>query len=250
MTKFSSVSYHILSQQNRRTKRGHFDAGGSILKTLYGTWDSDDAEKFNDEINAVQSDENNLAHVMKDNIYVIKSTINTFDSTISRIKENEITINHNLNIIEKSFGQISYSNEKWEVKSKVLWWFCLLTSMTFFWVFYKTVLPHPVTFPSDDYKTNHMVPSDDYKTNHIVSPNLYKTNHMVPLDNFKINHMVYKQNRCSFSWFLQADRLLETSAPFSNSLPWQNKCSFSWRLQADRLLETSTFFSDSSLSVL
>lgn len=117
--KFSSVSYLILGQQNRRTKRGLIDAGGSILKTLFGTLDSGDAEKFNDAINEVQSDENKLAHLMKDNIHVIKSTITTFNSTISRVKENEIRLNHNLNIIEKSFEQISNSNEKLEIKTRL-----------------------------------------------------------------------------------------------------------------------------------
>lgn len=82
-----SYSYLNLSQENRRLKRGHIEAVGSILKTLFKALDSGDAENFNDAINEVQLDENEQVHSMKNNIHVIKSTITTFNSTISRVKK-------------------------------------------------------------------------------------------------------------------------------------------------------------------
>ncbi|XP_026729357.1 uncharacterized protein LOC113495001 [Trichoplusia ni] len=119
--KYSSVSY-ILSNQmvnNKRSKRGLINAGGSILKTLFGILDSDDAIKFSEAIDQVQSDENQLLHLMRDNIHVIKSTITTFNSSMSKLNENESRLNKNIELIDHAFQILSNSNDKLEIKSNI-----------------------------------------------------------------------------------------------------------------------------------
>ncbi|XP_073954573.1 uncharacterized protein isoform X1 [Choristoneura fumiferana] len=113
--KFSSISY--LVQSPARVKRGLIDAGGSILKTFFGTLDSDDAIKFTDAIHQVQSDEKKLAHVMKDNIHIVKSTILSLNNTISKVNENEARLNQNLDVVEKAFEQLRNSNDKLDIKT-------------------------------------------------------------------------------------------------------------------------------------
>lgn len=93
VNKFSSISYLVQIKETKRSKRGLFDAGGSLLKTFFGTLDSADATTFTDAINRVQSDEKELAILMRDNIHIIKSTISTFNDTMSKVKENESKLN-------------------------------------------------------------------------------------------------------------------------------------------------------------
>lgn len=115
--KFSSISYLVRQEQPRRVKRGFIDAGGSLLKTFFGTLDADDAVKFSDAIDKVQSDEKYLLHLMKDNIHIIKSTISTFNSTIVKVNENQNIINKNLNSIESAFAQLGNANDKLDVRT-------------------------------------------------------------------------------------------------------------------------------------
>lgn len=117
--KFSSISYLIHDNKNKRFKRGLIDAGGSILKTLFGTLDSDDAATFTDAINKVQSDEKELAILMRDNIHVIKSTISTFNDTISKVKDNERRLNQNLVTIETIFQNLIQAIDKLEIKTQL-----------------------------------------------------------------------------------------------------------------------------------
>lgn len=121
LKKFSSISYLLSSSQSHspRVKRGLIDAGGSLLKTFFGTLDSEDAIKFSDAIDKVQSDEKQLTHLMKDNIHIIKSTISTFNSSMSKVNENEKHLLKNMEIIENVMTLISNSNDKLEIKSQL-----------------------------------------------------------------------------------------------------------------------------------
>lgn len=117
--KFSSISYLTQLKETKRSKRGLIDAGGSLLKTFFGTLDVDDAIKFTSAINKVQSDEKQLTLLMRDNIHVIKSTISTFNSTMSKVKENEHRLNKNLITIENAFEKLSQTTDKLELKSQL-----------------------------------------------------------------------------------------------------------------------------------
>lgn len=119
VNKFSSISYLLVDEQSRRHKRGLMDFGGSILKTFFGTLDSEDAIKFTDAIDKVQSDEKQLTQLMKDNIHIIKSTISTFNQSMSKVNENEKHLLKNMEIVEEALIKISNSNDKVEIKSQL-----------------------------------------------------------------------------------------------------------------------------------
>ncbi|KAF9797658.1 hypothetical protein SFRURICE_017853 [Spodoptera frugiperda] len=116
VSKFSSISYLLVDEKpSRRPKRGLMDIGGTLLKTIFGTLDSDDAVKFSKAIEEVQTDEKRLAHLMKDNIHVIKSTISYFNNTISKVNENENHILRNMETIHKILETVVNSNDKLEI---------------------------------------------------------------------------------------------------------------------------------------
>nr|XP_049705298.1 uncharacterized protein LOC126056435 [Helicoverpa armigera] len=120
VSKFSSVSYLLVDEKpHMRFKRGLMDFGGSLLKTIFGTLDSEDAVRFSKAIDEVQTDEKRLAHLMKDNIHVIKSTISYFNNTISKVNENENHILRNMETIHKILETVVNSNNKLEIKSEL-----------------------------------------------------------------------------------------------------------------------------------
>ncbi|XP_028164770.1 uncharacterized protein LOC135081622 [Ostrinia nubilalis] len=127
VNKFSSVSYLLSDDEPKgRVKRGLIDFGGSLLKTFFGTLDTEDAVKFSQAINDVQSDEKKLAYLMKDNIHVIKSTISSFNNSISKVNENEKHLMKNMEVIHNILENVSNSNDKLEIKSQIN---SLLTSL-------------------------------------------------------------------------------------------------------------------------
>lgn len=119
VNKFSSISYLLVDEQSKSHKRGLTDFGGLILKTFFGTLDSEDAVKFTDAIDKIQSDEKQLAHLMKDNIHVIKSTLSTLNQSMSKANENEKRLLKNMEIIEEVIIKVSNSNDKLEIKSQL-----------------------------------------------------------------------------------------------------------------------------------
>ncbi|CAG9782431.1 unnamed protein product [Diatraea saccharalis] len=120
INKYSSISYLLVDERpNKRFKRGLIDLGGSLLKTIFGTLDSEDAVKFSKAIEDVQTDEKHLAHLMKDNIHVIKSTITSFNNSISKVDENEKHLMKNMETIHKILDNLSNSNDKLEIKTQM-----------------------------------------------------------------------------------------------------------------------------------
>lgn len=117
--KFSSISYLITNNPNPRSKRGLFDIGGSLLKTFFGTLTSDDAAKFTEAIDKVQSDENHLTYLMRDNIHIIKSTISSFNNTMCKVTENEKRLAQNMESIQIAMGTINDSTNKLQVKTQI-----------------------------------------------------------------------------------------------------------------------------------
>lgn len=128
--KFSSVSYLVQDQIPNRFKRGLIDAGGSLLKSIFGTLDSEDALKFSEAITKVQTDEKQLAHLMRDNIHVIKSTISNFNNTMSKVNKNQNQLNKNLDTIRNAFVQLSNTTDKLEIKNHLIMLLNTLESIT------------------------------------------------------------------------------------------------------------------------
>lgn len=104
---FDSISHLVDS----RTKRGAWFGGvGTVFKHIFGTLDENDALKYDDAINAVQSNTKKLASLIKENILVTTSTISAYNNSIYKLKINEDSLNHaidNLSITVNNLTLIS-----------------------------------------------------------------------------------------------------------------------------------------------
>lgn len=104
---FSSLSHLI----ENRAKRGAWFGGiGTVFKHIFGVLDEDDALRYDDAINSVQSDTRNLASLVKQNILVTTSTISAYNNSLHKLKTNEDRLNlaiDNLSTIVKNISTIS-----------------------------------------------------------------------------------------------------------------------------------------------
>lgn len=71
----NSVGVVKEKQPKSRVKRGWFNFIGSISKTFFGTLNEEDAAYYNREIDNVITDNNRLAALIKNETYVLKSTL-------------------------------------------------------------------------------------------------------------------------------------------------------------------------------
>ncbi|KAJ0169658.1 hypothetical protein K1T71_014843 [Dendrolimus kikuchii] len=93
--KFSSLSHLITENGPIKSKRA-IEFGGEILKFFFGTLDADDARKYDEAISDCQQNEHQLYSLMKDNIHVVKSTINNFNISIRKLNDNEDRLNKHI----------------------------------------------------------------------------------------------------------------------------------------------------------
>ncbi|CAG9105924.1 unnamed protein product, partial [Plutella xylostella] len=107
--KSQSISHLISDQSSSRSKRA-LEFGGEILKFFFGTLDADDARKYDDAIAACQSNEQNLFSLMKENIHIVKSSINNFNETIFKLNVNEQKLNGRLSMMQYILSNISRNN--------------------------------------------------------------------------------------------------------------------------------------------
>lgn len=96
-TKYDSIKDLI---GHNRVKRGWIDGAGTVLKTIFGTLDANDAKVYNDAINKLNREEQMTVKLLADQANVVKTTISNFNSSITNFKENEIIFNKNLLTIQ------------------------------------------------------------------------------------------------------------------------------------------------------
>lgn len=90
---FDSIS-HLIS---KRTKRSAWFGGiGTVFKHIFGTLDEDDALKYDSAIESFQNHEKKLAELMKENILVTTSTLESYKRTINNLKNNEDSLKNAL----------------------------------------------------------------------------------------------------------------------------------------------------------
>lgn len=108
---FGSIS-HLT---DNRTRRGAWIGGiGSILKQIFGTLDENDAVKYDEAIESVQNNEKKLTSLVRNSILVTSSIISTYNTSLYKIKQNEINLNKaidNLSVHVKNLSIISDSLE-------------------------------------------------------------------------------------------------------------------------------------------
>lgn len=95
---------HIL---NNRFQRSWFGVVGTTFKHLFGTLDEDDALKYNEAINSLQNTEKKLAFIVKENIIVTNSSLNSYKNILNKVKVNEDKLNHAIDELSTKLSNLS-----------------------------------------------------------------------------------------------------------------------------------------------
>jgi methyl-accepting chemotaxis protein len=83
------LEYLQPEQQSNRRKRGVLDFVGEISKILFGTLTQSDAKEYNEHISQLEKKQKEFLHISSEQMTVIKSAIQSIDSTIQRVDKNE-----------------------------------------------------------------------------------------------------------------------------------------------------------------
>lgn len=119
---------HLTS--SKRTKRGWFDGIGKVMKTIFGTLDSEDAEYYDTAIEQVLKDDHQVYKLMKDQIQVTQSAIQNFNHTVSKLNQNEKTISKNFKILNSFIEDSNKTFSLLETKTKLNTHFNTLDTMS------------------------------------------------------------------------------------------------------------------------
>lgn len=117
----------LIGYQTHRQKRALFNAIGSIFKTLFGTLDSNDAERFNEAINKAEGNEKELFQLLKQQIQVVKTTISNFNNTITNLDQNKNIFNQNFELITNYTSKTQKQYFNLDFKQRIEEHFSLLT---------------------------------------------------------------------------------------------------------------------------
>lgn len=113
---FDSISHLI----DGRTKRSAWiGAGGSILKTVFGSLDENDAIKYDKVMNSLQSNEKKLASLIKQNILITSSTLSNYNQTIHRINMNEANLNLAIDELSANLKNVTFISNKLLIFNKM-----------------------------------------------------------------------------------------------------------------------------------
>ncbi|KAJ8911126.1 hypothetical protein NQ315_003302 [Exocentrus adspersus] len=102
-----NLKFEEVYADTKRYKRGVFNGIGTIFKSITGNLDSSDGEYYNDCINKLNRDEHQLETLLKNQISVTTSVIQSFNSTIQKFKVDEETFNNDINQIQKALIEIT-----------------------------------------------------------------------------------------------------------------------------------------------
>jgi hypothetical protein len=76
-------------ERDRRHQRRLFTFVGKISKTLFGTMDDDDAQFYHDQIERFEQGTTTLTQLVKRQLIIVKSTLCTFNETLTDVEYNE-----------------------------------------------------------------------------------------------------------------------------------------------------------------
>ena len=79
-----------------RSKRGVLNFIGDVSKILFGTLSQTDAEEYNKQISRLEQEQTDFLHLTKEEMTIVRATINTLNLTINRINENEAKLKREL----------------------------------------------------------------------------------------------------------------------------------------------------------
>jgi len=93
--------------------RGLFNFVGKISKALFGTMDDEDAQFYYDQIGRFEQGTTTLTQLVKQQLIIVKSTLCTFNETLTDVEYNEIKIRVGLSQLQTyvaNFGSQTENN--------------------------------------------------------------------------------------------------------------------------------------------
>jgi hypothetical protein len=79
-----------------RVKRGVFNSVGEVSNILFGTMDDDDAQYYNEQIKRFEQNSGSVTDVLKQQLYVVKSSLGAINDPVSGIVYNEAKMRRGL----------------------------------------------------------------------------------------------------------------------------------------------------------
>ncbi|XP_037049633.1 uncharacterized protein LOC119083924 [Bradysia coprophila] len=113
------VNLHSLLN-HKRTKRGIFNGGGTILKWILGVADSDDLDSIHEAIDHVEKDDDDVLNLMQEQIHVIRTTMGNFGESIASLKVHESTLNANIDQLNDFLANDSMYKQRNDISIKLL----------------------------------------------------------------------------------------------------------------------------------
>jgi uncharacterized protein Yka (UPF0111/DUF47 family) len=83
------IEYLKPDQQTSHRKRGVLNFVGEISKILFGTLTQSDAKEYNRHISQLENEQKEFLHISSEQMTVIKSAIQSVDSTAQKVDKNE-----------------------------------------------------------------------------------------------------------------------------------------------------------------
>jgi hypothetical protein len=80
----------------KRVRRGVFNFIGEVSKILFGTMDDDDAKYYNEQIRYFEQNSNSITNLLKQQLYVVKSSLGAINDTLSDMEYNEAKVREGL----------------------------------------------------------------------------------------------------------------------------------------------------------
>ena len=85
-------------KQSNRRRRGVLDFVEEISKILFGTLTQSDAKEDNSHIGQLEKEQLEFLHISTEQMTVIKSAINSVNSTIQKVDQNEKLLKSHITI--------------------------------------------------------------------------------------------------------------------------------------------------------
>ena len=112
---YTSANKPIRKRRSLREKRGLINFVGKGFHILFGTATDADVENSNNYISKLEAEQTKFLHIANDEMTIIKTTINSINSTILKVDQNEELLRNSMLLLEKRMGEeISELNVKYE----------------------------------------------------------------------------------------------------------------------------------------
>jgi hypothetical protein len=104
----------IVGKENRevRQRRGFMNFIGEISKVLFGTLDDNDAEYYDEQIRKFEANSDDTTDLLKQQVYVLKTTLGAFNETLRDIKHNDKLMKKGLSDIQNYLDTLTSETAK------------------------------------------------------------------------------------------------------------------------------------------